>query len=441
MISPSALGFGNPKSFRRTAPLLLLTLILFAGCGARQVLVVPDYGNPHYDQADLHRPDLVVVETADARGNAPNRVGTAQVGMFNNKVPYLLDEPVADFITRSVNTMVGAEPDALRMCPVTIRIDELSAGEHTGLFKEEGSARCRMHFSFPVDPESFRTVDVSTVRTGSSMADVTGSLEDLLYESVADCTRQFLEQTWDPAPVRWVTDREGAAQLARTETPSASPPTLARPSGSSPAPQDDKTIWQRLSFDYVYFTNSEMQDAYPHGFGGTWGAQSNLGTGFRQEFEMGFILAGGTPVKRPETLWTVDSSSLTLVNLPIRFHLIYPPRNPRGDSFRPYVGAGLGAMLGFERMSAELTWGGGGVDVANGIFRAAWTGDVIVGSEFGPSASAPFVELRFQFSGHNNVAEGLSDEDKQERAETLYDALVRPNGETTGVQLSVGMCW
>ncbi|MFO7653987.1 MAG: hypothetical protein R6X25_09225 [Candidatus Krumholzibacteriia bacterium] len=431
---------------RRTALLLLpaLVVFLFAGCGARQVVVVPDYGNPHYVAPDLHRPQVGVVQAGDFRGNEPDRVGTAKVGVFNSEVPMRLTEPVSDFVARSFDTIVNAEPDGQELCPVTIRIEELSVGEHKGMFKEVGTAKCRLRFSFPVDPDSVRVVDVHATRTAGSMWDVTGSLEGILYESVADCMRQFIVDAYDPAPSRLVLDRARAERQAQSGPMAGSPPALARSSASSTAPGSpdaEERIWQRLSIDYHYFTNSEMRNAYPHGFGFTYAAGSDFARNFRQEFEVGLIAAMGTPVERPDTEWTIDSSSLFLLNLPIRYHLFYPPRGGRAGSFQPYLGVGVGGVIGIERMSADLSGGGNRVEVANGIFRSAYTGDVVVGGEINRWANPLVVELRFRYSGHNNVSEGLSDEEREERANTLYDALVRPNGEMTGVQLSVGMCW
>lgn len=422
----------------------MIGLVFYIGCGSKQVVVIPDYDNAHYRSDELLRPEVEVVETIDARNSSLDQVGTTKVGMFNVEVPYLLSEPVSEFITNSINTMLGANPQTERICPITVRIDALTVSEKTGAFSENGIVDCQLRFSFPVNADSTSVTRVSAISKDGAILDVTSSLEGLLYESVMTCTKQFLVDSYDPAPSHLLVDRADAPSAADIDLRAGSSPDVGR----SPSPAESGSLqdpstnsWQRLAFFYHYFTVEEMQDAYSSGIGFTYMNGGSLNKELCFGFEVGLLMASGTPVERPTSTWVVDSSTLLLFSMPINISLMYPPLGDREGSFRPYVGIGGGGIIGLELMQAELSRFASGVEVRNTVFRSAWTGEVVFGTEFGKWASNPFVEFRWVISGRSNISHGLSKEEQEQLDETLYDALVRPDGRVTGGQLWFGFRW
>ncbi len=420
----------------------VIALVFCMGCGSKQVVVIPDYDNDHYRSGELKRPDVEVVKTIDARHSSPNLVGTASVGMFNSKVPYLLSEPVSEFITKSINTMLDADPQTERICPVTVRIDAFTVSESTG-FGESGLADCQLSFSFPVNADSTSAIGTGAVKKSKSYMDVTSSLEGLLYKCVADCTNQFLVDSYDPAPSHLLVARSDTTSAVDDDLRAESSLVLSRSPSSAESPylQDPSTYsWKGLAFLYHHFTTEDMQDAYGHGFGLTFMRLQNLNRNLCLGFEMGVLWASGTPVEKPTSNWTVDSSNLFSLSVPINISLMYPPaRGFRESSFRPYAGIGVGGILGLERMEADLSGYGTWVEIHHGVFQSAWTGEVILGSEFGQGAACLFAEIRLLLSGRSNISGGLSDEEQEEADQTLYDALIRPEGRMTGGQILLGL--
>jgi hypothetical protein len=210
---------------------------------------------------------------------------------------------------------------------------------------------------------------------------------------------------------------------------------------ASAADASDDGSWKRLTGYYQLFTSDSMKDAYTGAFGASFMLGGPVTPDFDFGAEVGGLVAVGEPVERPDSRWVVDSSSLVSVDMPFNVFLLYPCLVGRTGTFRPYVGAGAGAVIGIEVMEAELSDFVSQVEVRNTVFRSMWTGEVMVGAELGTSAHKLVVELRFIASGRNSVAEGLSDEEKEERGATLYDALVRPDGRVTGATLCLGLRW
>ena len=413
------------RKFVAVSLMCVASLVSCLGCGSKQVLITPDYDNVHYRSDELIRPQVEVVETRDTRSAAPNYVGKAKVGLFNAEVPYLLDEPVSEFITKSINTMLGSDPQAEGVCPVTVHVDGLTVIEKTGIFKEMGIADCRLRFSFPVSEDSTCVTSVKAANKAGSLFDVTSSLEDLLYTCVADCTKQFLVDSYDPASSHLLVDRAGAA-LAAIGNPGAERSLDLGGSSHSVAGnylQDPaNNSWNQMTLLFHYFTAEDMNDAYSLGFGLTYMRGESLTRDLCYGIEIGAMTAVGTPVERSASTWTVDSSSLFSLSVPINIMVMYPPHGSRTDSFRPYVGIGGGGIIGIELMEAELSRFGSAVDVGNTIFRSVWTGEVCVGGEFGQWASNPFVEFRWLVSGRSNVSDGLPEEEDQQR-EDLRQAM------------------
>jgi hypothetical protein len=343
--------------------------------------------------------------------------------------------------------MVGADPRAERICPVTVRVDALSVSEKQGLLSEKGMADCRLTFSFPVSADSTVVSSVSAAHEAGSGLDVTSSVEGLLYQCVRDCTSQFLSDSYDPTSSRFYVDRADATAAADaglivgSAGNTGGPPSLARGENAGVPENLGKGSWGQWGLFYHRFTNDTMKDAYGGGFGITYMKGQNITENLGWGLEIGLLASRGTPVERATSTWTVDSSSLFMLDVPINASLVYPTPGTSEASFRPYLGIGGGGLVGLESMKAELSRPGSGVEVSNGVFRSAWTGELFCGAEFGQGGTSPFIETRFVVSGRTKVSEGLSAEEEQERAETLYDALVRPDGRVTGVEIYAGLRW
>jgi hypothetical protein len=436
-------GYFNHK-FATVSLTWLAGLVFCIGCGSKQVVLIPDYDNEYYRSEELLRPGAEVVETIDARDSSPERLGTAKVGMFNAEAPCLLSEPASEFITNSVNTMLGAATQTERICPITVRIDGLEVKEIDGGISGSGFADCQLSFSFPVNADSTSVTKVSAVRKDGAFFDATSTLDNVLYESVMTCTQRFLAGSYDPAPAHFLVARADVTSsvdkdLRTGNSLGAERSRLAAESNSLEGPSAKE--WRELAVYYHYFTGEEMQDAYDHGFGFALMGGENISEKFCFGVETSLFLASGTPVERPGSTWLVDSSDLFLISIPVSVSLIYPAHGDREGSFLPYVGIGGGGIFGYELMQAKLSRFWEGVDVGNGIFRAAWTGEIFLGAEFGKWAANPFIEFRGTVSGRSSVSRGLSEEEQEQLDESLYDALIRPDGNMAGVQFCLGIRW
>jgi len=433
--------FSNHKRIALTLT-WLIGLVFYIGCGSKQVVLIPDYDNAHYRSDELLRPGVEVVETIDARSSSPEQLGTAKTGMFNAEVPFLLSEPAAEFITTSVNTMLGAAPQAEKICPITIRIDDLEVKEIKGGISGSGFADCQLSFSFPVTADSTSVTKVDAVRKDGAFWDATSTLDDVLYESVKACTQEFLVDSYDPAPSHFLVARADATTAVDKDLRTGSSMGAERARGESPSLEGPSAKkWNALALYYHYFTGEEMQDAYGHGFGFAYMGGENISERLSFGVDASLFLASGTPVERPGSTWHVESSNLYLLSMPISVSLIYPAQAGRKGSFLPYIGIGGGGILSLELMEAELATYVSQVDAGNTVFRAAWTGEIFFGAEFGKWAANPFIEFKGIVSGRSSVSTGLSEEEQQQLDESLYDALIRPDGNMAGVQICLGIRW
>ncbi|HVO75634.1 MAG TPA: hypothetical protein VMT35_16505, partial [Ignavibacteriaceae bacterium] len=74
--------------------------------------------------------------------------------------------------------------------PINVVIDSFNVYEKTGMFSEKGNFDCWLRFFYPTQKDSIASIQTSTHLERSGM-DVTNSLEDLIYEGVVECTKQF----------------------------------------------------------------------------------------------------------------------------------------------------------------------------------------------------------------------------------------------------------
>jgi hypothetical protein len=170
--------------------------MLLFGCGGSSVLITPNYGNKILSERGLRRDSIKVIKAVDGRHTAPNAVGIAQVGLFNKKVPYLLNTNVNDFVARALDSLLVASPASTTFLPVTVSVDSFEVGEQTSLFSEEGYFRSKMRFAFPITSDSICHASISSFETTSGM-DVTNSLEELMYTGIVKTARRFVTEVLD----------------------------------------------------------------------------------------------------------------------------------------------------------------------------------------------------------------------------------------------------
>lgn len=441
---PADLSVYQNRKLSAVTFVCVVCLLFCVGCGSKQVMLIPDYDNEHYRSEELRRPELEVVKTVDTRDSSPEQLGTARVGMFNVEVPYLLSEPASEFVGKSLNTILGTDPQAEKVCPVTVRIDELNVHEIGGFFGESAFADCQLSFSFPVSADSTSVTRVSAVSKDGSLMDATAKLEGVLYESIAACAKEFLDTSYDNAPSRFLVARAEATQTvdkdlqkerflgSRKSRASDDADSYKVPSSGS---------WWAIDAYYHHFMKDEMQDAYGGGFGFEFMGGEDISNNMCFGVRSSILMASGTPAERQGSIWHVESSKIFIIYMPISVSLIYPTLADRKGSFKPYAGIGGGGVFSYERMEGKMSTYYSTVEAAHGVFRAAWTGEIFFGAEFGGWAANPFIEFRGIVAGRSSVSWGLSEEEDQQLAETLYDALIRPEEDVAGGQVCLGIRW
>jgi len=191
----------------------ILTISFYlSNCGSNQVLLRYDPDNPFLEDKVLKRDRVRVVLVSDNRSVEPEYAGTAQTGMFNKKVPYLLDEPISEFVTKSVNELLVTADTTDFILPIGIQINQFQVSEKTYAISEYGYFDCQMNFYFPVTQDSFAIARISDQQS-VKRSDVTSSLKNLIYTGIFNCTRQFVEEYYDNSPKYYISTKD-TLQLA-----------------------------------------------------------------------------------------------------------------------------------------------------------------------------------------------------------------------------------
>ena len=183
-----------------------------SNCGSNRVILRYNPDDPVLQNKVLKRENARVVLVSDNRPVEPEYAGTAQTGMFNKKVPYLLDEPVSKFITESINELLATADTTDSILPIGIQINQFQVSEKTFAISEYGYFDCQMNFYFPVTRDSFAIARISDHQS-VKRSDVTGSLKNLIYTGIFNCTKQFVEEFYDSSPKYFISTRD-TLQLA-----------------------------------------------------------------------------------------------------------------------------------------------------------------------------------------------------------------------------------
>ena len=183
-----------------------------SNCGSNRVILRYNPDDPVLENKELKRENARVVLVSDNRPVEPEYAGTAQTGMFNKKVPYLLDEPVSKFITESINELLATADTTDSILPIGIQINQFQVSEKTFAISEYGYFDCQMNFYFPVTRDSFAIARISDHQS-VKRSDVTGSLKNLIYTGIFNCTKQFVEEFYDSSPKYFISTRD-TLQLA-----------------------------------------------------------------------------------------------------------------------------------------------------------------------------------------------------------------------------------
>ena len=178
-----------------------------SNCGSNRVILRYNPDDPVLENKELKRENARVVLVSDNRPVEPEYAGTAQTGMFNKKVPYLLDEPVSKFITESINELLATADTTDSILPIGIQINQFQVSEKTFAISEYGYFDCQMNFYFPVTRDSFAIARISDHQS-VKRSDVTGSLKNLIYTGIFNCTKQFVEEFYDSSPKYFISTRD-----------------------------------------------------------------------------------------------------------------------------------------------------------------------------------------------------------------------------------------
>lgn len=158
-------------------------------CGPSKIIITPDYNNE--ELANRNSNDKAkIVNVIDNRSKKEKEVGTAQVGLFNKKVPFLMEKEVSKFVEESINKMIVSEIDDTVILPIQIIIDQFEVYEETGAFSEIGNFDCKLKFIYPITDDSLAVIKTKTHQEYSGM-DVTNSLEKLIYKGISSCVDTF----------------------------------------------------------------------------------------------------------------------------------------------------------------------------------------------------------------------------------------------------------
>jgi hypothetical protein len=175
--------------------LFFAILFLIAGCGP--YIIKPDYENELYQSEELKRDKIKIVKVVDARTDyLPEKVaGTARVGLLNQfKVPYKLNTSVKDFVDQSIHKITGESIKEKFVNPITVYIDKFSVREDYNMIISGGYFNCDFRFCYPVTRDSFQTIEASSRKSTKNILDITGSLDELIYSGIFDCTKFFLKE-------------------------------------------------------------------------------------------------------------------------------------------------------------------------------------------------------------------------------------------------------
>ncbi len=179
----------------RTSFLLPLFLIsaMLVGCGGSDVLLQPNYSNREITSQKIARANIKISQVVDNRKVDERTIGSARVGAFNRLVPYHTAVPFNEFVKNVLDSLFTTAPNTV-VVPAVVYLDTFAVGEGQSLFSESGFVHAKMYFGVPVARDSlmyFRAGFDSTVYSG---VDVTDMLEPLIYASVVECGKQFVEK-------------------------------------------------------------------------------------------------------------------------------------------------------------------------------------------------------------------------------------------------------
>ncbi len=199
--------------------ILIASLVIFCsvlmGCGNSAVIMTPDY-NKFIDPSDRFKRDNIRIDTViDRRSTPSNQIGTAQVGMLNQEVPYLLTISANKFVKTALDKLIVKETSEKPQFPIIVFIDSLEVGEESTVFSGEiGYFDCHLLFAYQHSKDSIECKSSKVKKSKTSIIDITNSLEGLVYEGINECAKDFIENYWDKEAIRYT---ESMDSLLRSE--------------------------------------------------------------------------------------------------------------------------------------------------------------------------------------------------------------------------------
>lgn len=318
---------------------LMIAGVIGTGCGSSSVDLIPDYHNRTLATRDFRRDSVRFVNVVDKRANPGEQIGKAQVGLFNQVVPYNLKVPVAEFVRHVLDSLIAGPNVGERYMPITVVVDSFHVGERTSLFSEEGYFDCKMRFVFRAARDSIVQAGVISAQQSSGM-DVTNSLEGLIYQGMVDCAKKFVEESFDKRRATMILASDSSAVAPGVHPPGEareilSVDTFPPPPEYAQAPGPDSLSMSAISLHYL------KGDKITTGIRGGYDVLRRK-TDPKAYFGVGYTF----------TFFDVDNKqdflTGTFFNFGARFQAQYRILEGRTS---PYFAAGLGLAFGTEKIS------------------------------------------------------------------------------------------
>jgi opacity protein-like surface antigen len=205
------------------------------------------------------------------------------------------------------------------------------------------------------------------------------------------------------------------------------------------------TQWWDVSFVQHGLTGGQMKDSYRNvqgimSGGGAWLKEGRAGLGG----EVGFLTGKGD-ARVLDPAWTLRKRELSMWAVPVSmtgyFRLLDPKRTL---PVMPYLGAGLGAFFGVDKLEIDAV---GGLQELSGFhraLRAGWEGHALAGAEIGVSEDLHvMLETQWTQAGKAWIASGVDEKNAEEVQfwNTLHSILERPDNDLTGWRIALGLRW
>lgn len=173
----------------------LLVLLIPIPCFATKTYKVDIKMLPMSIQDERFYVDQVIDGRFDKR-----YIGTAHVGLFNNRVPAVLSDDLSSTILSLLNMTFTADETKT---PIIIVIEELRVSERESITGEYGKAEAKIRFYKKSGEKIGKLFEVMEFIEKVSHWDVSKFHEENIRKVIEKCLISFIESDWENADVQW----------------------------------------------------------------------------------------------------------------------------------------------------------------------------------------------------------------------------------------------